>query len=271
MMVISFDNEVKLLTEFTEDRSELEQAIRGTESGFGKLLYEAIAKALDQLKDVEGRRAVILFSDGVDMRSIEASSESTIKLADEIGAVIYAVRFDTRWWIESAARKQEAEHPKSKPPFNIDGRIPLPPDFGGPDPTPTGIPKPNAPRIVIGQRPRPPVVYDPSGRGESRREPLGEPPDQITSTLDKLYGEADAYLQAVTIHTGGRVYQADNFEDTRAAFSAIADELRNQYLIGYYSTNNKRDGKYHKIKLELARKGVEVRSRPGYRSAEQSR
>jgi len=272
MMVISFDNEVKLLTEFTEDRSELERAIRGTESGFGKLFYEAIAKALDQLKDLEGRRAVILFSDGVDMRSIEASSEGTIKMAEQIAAVIYAVRFDTRWWIESAARKQEAEHPKSKTPFNIDGRIPLPPDFGGPDPTPTGIPKPNAPRIEIGQRPRPPVVYDPSGSGEAtRRAPIGEPPDQITSTLDKLYGEADGYLQAVTNRTGGRVYQADNFEDTRAAFSAIADELRNQYLIGYYSTNSKRDGKYHKIKVELARKGVEVRSRPGYRSAELSR
>jgi hypothetical protein len=192
-------------------------------------------------------------------------------MAAEIGAVIYAVYFDTRWWIESAARKQEAEHPKSKTPFNIDGRIPLPPDFGGPDPTPTGIPKPNAPRIEIGQRPRPPVVYDPSGTGETKRAPLGEPPDQITSTLDKLYGEADAYLQAVTIRTGGRIYQADNFEGTRAAFSAIADELRNQYLIGYYSTNNKRDGKYHKIKLELSRKGVEVRSRPGYRSGAQPR
>ena len=45
----------------------------GTESGFGKLLYEAVARALDQLKEVEGRRAVILFSDGVDMRSIEAT------------------------------------------------------------------------------------------------------------------------------------------------------------------------------------------------------
>jgi len=269
MMVISFDNEVKQLTEFTEDRSELETAIRATESGFGKLLYEAIAKGLDQLKDLEGRRAVILFSDGVDMRSIEASSEGTTKMAEEIGAVIYAVHFDTRWWIESAARKQEAEHPKSKTPFNIDGRIPLPPDFGGPDPTPTGIPKPRTPRIEIGQRPRPPVMYDPSGVGDAaRRAPLGEPPDEITSTLDKMYGEADAYLQAITNRTGGRIYQADNFEDTRAAFSAIADELRNQYLIGYYSTNNKHDGKYHKIKLELARKGVDVRSRPGYRSAE---
>ena len=269
MMVISFDNEVKQLTDFTEDRSELETTIRATESGFGKLLYEAIAKALDQLKDLEGRRAVILFSDGVDMRSIEASAEGTTKMAEEIGAVIYAVRFDTRWWIEADARRQEAEHPKRKTPFDIDGRIPLPPDFGGPDPTPTGIPKPGAPKIEIGQRRQPPVVYDPGSN--TQRAPLEEPPDQIASTLNKLYGEADAYMQAITSRTGGRVYKAETFEDTRAAFSAIADELRNQYLIGYYSTNNKRDGKYRKIKLESSRKGVEVRSRPGYRSAELSR
>ena len=272
MMVISFDNEVRQLTDFSEDRQELEDAIRGTESGFGKLLYEAVARALEQLKNVEGRRAVVLFSDGVDMRSIEASSEGTTRLAEEVGAVIYVVRFDTRWWIEADARRQEVEHPKSKTPFDIDGRIPLPPDFGGPDPLPTGIPKPNAPRIEIGQRRTPPVIYDPDGTGtRTQRMPPAEPPDQITSTLDKLYGEADFYLRTISERTGGRVYSADTFNGTRAAFSAIADELRNQYLIGYYSTNNKRDGKYRKIKLELARKGLEVRSRPGYRAADQAR
>jgi len=271
MMAISFDNEVRRLTDFSQDRKELEDAIRATESGFGKLLYEAIAQALEQLKSVEGRRAVVLFSDGVDMRSIEASSESTTRMAEEIGAVIYVVRFDTRWWIEADARRQETEHPKSKTPFNIDGRIPLPPDFGGPDPLPNGIPKPNAPRIEIGQRPQPPVVYDPDGTGtRTRRIPSAEPPDQITSTLDKLYGEADSYLQTISTRTGGRVYLADTFGDTRAAFTGIAEELRNQYLIGYYSTSNKRDGKYHKIKLEVARKGLEVRARPGYRATEQA-
>src|SRR5215210_202113 len=50
MMVISFDNEVKQLTDFTSDPKELETAIRGTESGFGKLMYEAMTRALEQLK-----------------------------------------------------------------------------------------------------------------------------------------------------------------------------------------------------------------------------
>jgi VWFA-related protein len=271
MMAISFDNEVRQLTDFSQDQQALVDAIRGTESGFGKLLYEAVASALEHLKNVEGRRAVVLFSDGVDMRSIEASSEGTTRMAEEIGAVIYVVRFDTRWWIEAEARRQDAEHPKSKAPFDIDGRIPLPPDFGGPDPLPTGIPKPNAPRIEIGPRPNPPVVYDPDGTGtRTQRSPIGESPDQITSTLDKLYGEADSYLQTITAQTGGRVYVADNFDGTRAAFTAIAEELRNQYLVGYYSTMNKRDGKYHKIKLVSARKGVDVRARPGYRATDQA-
>jgi VWFA-related protein len=272
MMVISFDNEIRQLTDFSEDSQELQGAIRGTESGFGKLLYEAVARALEQLKNVDGRRAVILFSDGVDMRSIEATSEGTTRLAEEVGAVIYVVRFDTRWWIEADARRQEAEHQKSKTPFDIDGRIPLPPDFGGPDPLPTGIPKPNAPRIEIGQRPTPPVVYNPDGTGtRTQRLPGGEPPDQVTSTLDKLYGEADSYLLTISARTGGRVYSADTFNVTRAAFEAIAEELRNQYLIGYYSTNNRRDGRYRKIKLELARKGLDVRARPGYRAADSPR
>lgn len=272
MMVISFDNEIRQLSDFSENREELEGAIQGTESGFGKLLYEAVARALQQLKNLEGRRAVVLFTDGVDMRSIEATSEGTTRLAEEVGAMIYVVRFDTRWWIEAQARRQEAEHPKRKTPFDIDGRIPLPPDFGGPDPLPTGIPKPNAPRIEIGQRPTPPVVYDPDGTGtRAQRMPGGELPDQITSTLDKLYGEADSYLQTISARTGGRVYRADTFDLTGAAFAAIAEELRNHYLIGYYSANNKRDGKYRKIKVELARKGLEVRARPGYRAADQAR
>ncbi len=267
MMVIAFDNEVRQLTDFTDDRAELERAIRGTESGFGKLLYEGVTRALDQLKDVEGRRAVILFSDGVDMRSIEATAEGSTRLAEEIGAVIYVVRFDTRWWIEAEARRQEIEHPKRKTPFEVDGRIPLPPDYGGPDPTPTGIPKPNKPRIEIGGQSGPPVVFNP-GDPNAQRIPNPEPQDEISATLNKLYYEADEYLRAITSCTGGRVYLADTFSNTRSAFASIADELRNQYLIGYYSKAN-RDGKYHKIKVESIRKEVEVRARPGYRAANQ--
>lgn len=275
MMVISFDNEVKQLTDFTSDAKELEAVIRGTESGFGKLMYEAMTHALEQLKDVEGRRAVILFSDGIDMRSIEATAESTTRMAEEMNAVIYFVKFDTRWWIEAEARKHQAEIKKSKLPFDVDGRIPLPPEFGGPDPTNPEIPKPDSPRIEVnsgqvevGSPRRQPTITRDSGIGgdSSQRMPGREPSDPIGENLDKLYGEADAYLQTLTSRTGGRIFQAETFENTRSAFAAIADEMRNLYVLGYYPSSNRGDGKYHKIKLEVTRKSIQVRARPGYRS-----
>ena len=88
----------------------------------------------------------------------------------------------------------------------------------------------------------------------------------VGRTLDKLYGEADSYLQTLASRTGGRMLAAETLEGSRSAFSSIAEELRNQYLLGYYATHDKRDGKYRKIKLEVARKGVQVRARLGYRS-----
>ncbi len=273
MMVITFDNEVHELTELTRDQKELESAIRGAESGFGKLLYEAMVRALDKLRDTEGRRAVILFSDGVDMKSIEATAEKTMQMAEEIGAVIYVVRFDTRWWIEAEARKHEPDRSKKQLPFDVDGRIPLPPEYGGPDLSSDNpeIPAPEKPKIEISgggigtPRRQPPVVYDPGSR-----PPLTLPEhheaDPITENLDRLYGEADQFMLTITSRTGGRVYKAETFENTRSAFAAIADELHNLYMLGYYPTSSRRDNKLHKIKVEVARKDVRVRARSGYQT-----
>jgi VWFA-related protein len=47
----------------------------------------------------------------------------------------------------------------------------------------------------------------------------------------------------------------------------IAADLTAYYLLGYYSTNTKLDGKFHEIKVRVRRPGVEVRARRGYRSA----
>jgi Ca-activated chloride channel homolog len=264
MMVMSFDNEVRQLTDFTADQKEIEDAIAQTESGFGKLLYEAVESALNKLKDVEGRRAIILFTDGVDMKSIESTAERNYTLAEELGAVIYVVKFDTRWWQEATARKLKKSRPEKQLPFEVDVRIPLPPEYGGPDLTPPGLPRP---KIEIGTSSRtPPIVYQDPITGK-RTQVNAPPPDDITLQLNKVYGEADAYLLSLASRTAGTVFQAETFDTTRAAFAAILDEIRHQYLIGYYPTNEKRDGKFHKIKVEVTRKDAKVRARPGYRSA----
>lgn len=251
-VVIAFDNEVRSLTEFTSDKTELEGAIHGVESGFGKLLFEAVSMALERLKNQEGRRAVVLFSDCVDMRSIEATADSTIRLAEETGAAAYVVQFETRWWIEAEARKHQAEQPKSKVPFSVDVRIPLPPDLGGPDATPREFPGSKSPKIKIGPDEKP-------------------GPDPLTTNLDKLYGEADTFAELLASRTGGRHFRAGHIGEVEAAFASIAEELRNQYLLGYYAGRNRQEGKFHKIKVEVATKGLKVRARDGYREPEAHR
>jgi VWFA-related protein len=48
------------------------------------------------------------------------------------------------------------------------------------------------------------------------------------------------------------------------AFDQIAEELRQQYTIGYYPTNAARDGKFRKIKVEGTDKEMKVLARRGY-------
>jgi Ca-activated chloride channel family protein len=44
----------------------------------------------------------------------------------------------------------------------------------------------------------------------------------------------------------------------------VDDELGTQYVLGYVSDNPKRDGKFRKIAVEVARPGLKLRHRPGY-------
>jgi len=97
VMVVSFDQRVRLWTpEPTSDRKELYTAIYKTNFGSGTSLYEAVAAVaqLDQMK-ATGRKAMVLFTDGVDTTSRMASYQSTIDTAEEIDALIYPVRYDT--------------------------------------------------------------------------------------------------------------------------------------------------------------------------------
>lgn len=247
-MVIAFDHEVRALTDFTSDKAELESAIRGVESGFGKLFYEAVSLGLDRLRNEEGRRAIVLFSDCLDMRSVDANADSTIRLAEETGAVAYLVQFETRWWIEAEARRQQDKQPKSKIPFSVDVRIPLPPDLGGPDPAPREFPRAKSPRIKIGPDERP-------------------GPDPISANLDKIYGEADRFAEKLASRTGGRAFKAERMGEVEVAFASIAEELRSQYLLGYYADPDRERGKFHKIKVAVGGVGLIVRARDGYRDA----
>jgi VWFA-related protein len=84
--------------------------------------------------------------------------------------------------------------------------------------------------------------------------------------MDNLYLMADGYLKEIADRTGGQVYRADTVGLLPQAFAAIADELRTQYLLGYYPTNSTHDGSYRKIQVQTSRKDIAIRARPGYRA-----
>jgi VWFA-related protein len=96
VMVMSFDDRIEVQCRATTDRDEIEKAIRRTRTGGGTRLYDAVDDVLrKQLITMPGRKAVVLFTDGVDTTSRRASYDSTIRLAEESDVPIYSVDYDT--------------------------------------------------------------------------------------------------------------------------------------------------------------------------------
>ena len=96
VMVMSFDDRIQVQCQATTDRSVINKAIRRTHTGGGTRLYDAVEDILKkQLKTIPGRKAVVLFTDGVDTTSHRATYDSTIRLAEESDAPIYSVDYDT--------------------------------------------------------------------------------------------------------------------------------------------------------------------------------
>jgi len=300
--VISFDDQVRDLNEFTNDRALLRSAINRTESGRGTKVYDAVELGLNSIRRIEGRKAIVLFSDGMDWHSDRASFDGTLRSLEEEGVVFYPIRYETRAETERLAREQANEQTIPQLPTRDIISRPAPgttaPTFPSEDsstiPTagqtkttgPFGLPSASEilrrrreaererDRERTGDYPRSdrlPPPMEPTRPGDHpdypRPSPGGQPrpDDSISSMLDQAYLTADSYLIALADKSGGRLLRADTLASLPDAFARIAAELRTQYAIGYYPTNKERNGTYRKIKVSSTRKGVAVRSRPGYR------
>ncbi|MCZ2389904.1 MAG: VWA domain-containing protein [Acidobacteria bacterium] len=96
VMVMSFDEYIHVLSPITNNRYELKNAIRQAQFGDGTSLYDAVDDVIRRrLSGIEGRKAVVLFTDGVDTTSRRATIQSTTDAAEELDALIYPIRFDT--------------------------------------------------------------------------------------------------------------------------------------------------------------------------------
>ena len=288
--IISFDDRVQDLSDFTSDRALLGAAIRRTSPGQGTKLYDAVDLALFALRRVRGRKAIVLFTDGVDWHSDNATYEQNRRALDESGVIVYPIRYDTRRETERIARQQQQSGQvvdvgpilggpsRGGPPVpHLPEEITLPRRTGGGGQGPLGLPGSviiTPPRRDRGGDPRDPRdrrdegeslpgrgLPDVTGPGPSRRSD-----DSIDRLLDRIYRLGDEYLNELSARSGGRLLRADTLGSLPAAFAQIAAELRTQYSLGYYPANAARDGKYRKIRVRVSRKDAAVRARPGYRA-----
>jgi VWFA-related protein len=85
-----------------------------------------------------------------------------------------------------------------------------------------------------------------------------------TSFTNELQRSQDS-LRVLSSETGG--FAIVNQNDLNAAFERVVEDNSRYYLLGYYSSNERRDGRFRKIEVKVSRPGVTVRSRKGYVAA----
>jgi Ca-activated chloride channel homolog len=231
VMVVSFDSKVRFHCDFTNDYDALRQAIDETRTGGSTKLYEAVDKVVDRLEQIQGRKAIVLFTDGVDTASRRANYQNTIDKVEESGALVYPIKYDTE------NDQQGGPSPSASP-------------WPWPTPHPPNRKRWPFDHLAAHMFPQWPGRA-PSGAGTSSGE----------------YRKAARYLQELADRSGGRLYEADTLYNVTQAFSNIAEELRHQYSLSYYPSNVKKDGAYRRVKVRVEKSGMIVRARDGYRAA----
>ncbi len=87
-------------------------------------------------------------------------------------------------------------------------------------------------------------------------------PDELMRQEEE-YGRR--FLADLAEKSGGRSFQAESVKDLRVCMEVIAQELRQQYSLGYYPRRPPEDGSFRKIVVRVDRPGAKVLTRAGYR------
>lgn len=178
--VIAYDLRPEILSDFTTDRRQTQEALQRlriaaySESN----LYDALVETAERMSEIEGRKAIVLISSGMDTFS-KLTFDKTRKALQNAGVPIYALGLmqALREWMDA--------------------------------------------RGYMGAIQR----------------------------LDFL--QADNQLRVFTKETGGLAFFPRFYGEFPGIFRAIHDALRNQYVVTYNPTNQARDGKFRKLKVEL--------------------
>jgi Ca-activated chloride channel family protein len=105
VMIVTFNSKVEVLAEATSDRSALRDAIRRAKPSRGTFLYRAVDFTINRyLNAVPGRKAIVLFTDGIDSTSKREAYDKNIHDAEGSDVLIYPIQYETSLVVNNPRR-----------------------------------------------------------------------------------------------------------------------------------------------------------------------
>jgi VWFA-related protein len=257
--LIHFDREVELLQDLTSSREKLQAALEllktpsdrgssndprsndpndsdsrsgsgsGSHHGGGTQLYDAIYLASNELmKKQQGRKALIILSDGVD-RGSKTYLESAIESAQRADTVVYSIYFaDSHHEDRNEGQRRGGGTGRGGGGW---------PGGGG------GWPGGGGGYPGGGGR---------GGPGGGQRHP------------EEPRTDGKKILERISKETGGRFFEVSKKESVGEIYTSIVEELRTQYSMGYTPDKDSAASGYHHVQLAVKRKDLTVQTREGY-------
>jgi Ca-activated chloride channel homolog len=232
--VIQFSKEVEMLKDLTSDRAEIEDALQLLKPGTGTAFYDSVKLAIDEVfKGVEGRKAVVALTDGVDSFGY-TTYEQILAEIESSNILTYFLELDTEAFSrEGMTRACGDESHFEFSPKQFKKYLT---EYG---------------KGAVMSESQPHCTLSPLDRTEINR---------------RLYESARRELREMANKTAGRVYAVKNLQQLEPAYSQIAAELRTYYSMSYYPTNEKHNGKWRTLRVKVNRPGLAAKTRPGYRA-----
>ncbi len=231
--VIGFDDTVGLLAKFTSDGDQIEKTIQHLREGTsGALLYDAMSRGISLLEEQPSSRRRILFvlAEAQDTGS-ESKLGEVLRKAQLANVTIYSIGLST-----TAAAIRSKPNPALPVEMGPPGTFPVP--------TPNGMPQ--TPEVE---------------RQMQEGADLGALAIWLVKTGMNALGPNS--LAVASKATGGLHVNTMKDRSIEKAVDEIGGELHAQYTLGYRPKGDDLLG-YHEIKVEVARAGGNVRTRPGY-------
>ena len=226
-----FSANADLVADWTNDRDRLASALNRIHPNGGTAMYDAASEAVPMAQSGQNqKKAIVIISDGNDTASRVGVSEVKQQVR-ETEVLVYAIGIDGQGTATFQRPMPPIQPPRMPIPFPFPGgrggggRIPFPGSGGG---------------------------YPQPGGGGGMRGSIGG--DDRVNVMA---------LREMTDESGGRTEIVRDPRDLDPAVASIADELSQQYYLGYPSPGYK-DGRWHTIRVEVRDPALRVRARKGY-------